>query len=118
LYSVQSSDPNHEDFESEEEFNEWMENYQDGELEAVKYLLTGNYKNVGYISCGVWRFEVTDFEKGKEIIDFKSKKKNDWQYRDIVVVDIPGTKVSMEHYFDSIGKSPISNAIVSKITIE
>ena len=107
-----------EDFDTEEDYNEFIKDYNNDELEVVKYLIDNNFEQVGRVSCDMWRFEATDYEKGKEIIEFKNQNKNDWNYRDILVVDIAGTKVSMEHYFDSIEKSPISNMIVSKITVE
>jgi hypothetical protein len=105
-----------EDFDSEKEYNDWINKFDKDRLSSVKYLKDGNFEKVGEISCNVWRFEATDYERGKEVIELQ--KQNDHRFRDIVIANIAGTKVSMEHYYDSIEKSPISNSIVSRILVE
>ena len=105
-----------EDFETQEEYDEYLNEFSDSRLKSVEYLKSGNFENIGKISCGVWRFEATDYERGKEIIVLQ--KTGDYRYDDIVITDIAGTKVSMEHYYDSINPNPISTSFVSKITVE
>jgi hypothetical protein len=108
-----------DDFDTKEEWEEYVNDNKE-KLIFCNWLKENNFetKYGDKISCSVWRFEATDYEKGKEIIDLKENKVNNWNYRDIVVVPIAGDSVVMEHYFDSIEKSPISKFIVSKITVK
>jgi hypothetical protein len=121
LDEIYVTDP--EDFETTEDWQEYVKDNVE-EIKICNWLKENEFQQAGSgyrgsnISCSVWRFEATDFERGKEIIDLKKNKVDNWEYRDIVVVPIAGDEVQMEHYFDSIEKSPISKLIVSKITVK
>ena len=82
------------------------------------YIKAGGFINKGEISCDVWRWEATDYENGKKVLELKKKKKDGWDYKDIIEVEVSGTSASMEHYYDAITKSPISKYIYSHIWIK
>jgi len=92
-----------EDFDTPEEWEEYVNDHKDSVafcdwLKANEFKANRNYT----ISCDVWRFEATD------------SKIDEGEFK----IPIAGNSVVMEHYFDSIQKSPISKFIVSKITVK
>jgi hypothetical protein len=91
-----------EDFDSPEEWQEYLIDHKDS-LAFCDWLKQNGFKaNKNHtICCDMWRFEATD------------SKKDQGEFQ----IPIAGNSVVMEHYFDSIQKSPISKFIVSKITV-
>ncbi len=91
------------------EINDYVEYEDEAEgLKLIKYIEENNFKeHKKSIHCGMWRWEATDFKKGK--IDITEANR----LNDYIKVPIEGNSIKFEHYDNSLAKSKISSFILS-----
>lgn len=79
----------------------------------LDYMKDKKIEKVGNICCDVWRWEATDYEKGKSIF-----KDGNAKYNKPITINVKGSKAKFTHYFDSINKSPFGSTCYSHFWIE
>ncbi len=90
---------------------------EDAEIAKLQtYILAGNFKLKGSICCDVWRWECIDYKEGKSKGIFKKDEQG--EEKDHVTVPISGKSVRVEHYFETLATSSISNVICSHFWIK
>ena len=98
-----------EEWEVEEDYP-----YDDGIAQSSKellaYIAEHKMDNLGNISCGVWRWEATDYDKGIKALD---------EDEDVIVVEVPGNRAKFTHYYGKgITPSELGENCWSRIWIE